>query len=85
MTARYAEYFEAYINARHRARTARPDACASYDLARLGAALKPERDLQFTYLGLQTLYDRYFLHCRRHPLRAAAGLLHARGHGPGHQ
>ncbi|MGB0847919.1 MAG: ribonucleoside-diphosphate reductase subunit alpha [Thiolinea sp.] len=33
-----------------------------YDLKQLGAALKPERDLQFTYLGLQTLYDRYFLH-----------------------
>ncbi len=36
-----------------------------YDLARLGAALKPERDLQFDYLGLQTLYDRYFLHVRK--------------------
>ena len=35
-----------------------------YDLARLGAALKPERDLQFDYLGLQTLYDRYFLHVK---------------------
>jgi ribonucleoside-diphosphate reductase alpha chain len=33
-----------------------------YDLARLGQALLPERDLQFTYLGLQTLYDRYFIH-----------------------
>ncbi|MGB4344383.1 MAG: ribonucleoside-diphosphate reductase subunit alpha, partial [Moraxellaceae bacterium] len=33
-----------------------------FDLARLGAALKPERDFQFTYLGLQTLYDRYFIH-----------------------
>ena len=33
-----------------------------YDLPRLGAALKAERDLQFDYLGLQTLYDRYFLH-----------------------
>ena len=33
-----------------------------YDLEKLGAALKPERDLQFTYLGLQTLYDRYFIH-----------------------
>ena len=30
-------------------------------MAKLGAALKPERDLQFGYLGLQTLYDRYFL------------------------
>ena len=33
-----------------------------FDLARLGAALKAERDLQFDYLGQQTLYDRYFLH-----------------------
>ena len=33
-----------------------------YDLDRLGKALKPERDQQFTYLGLQTLYDRYFIH-----------------------
>ncbi|MBU1359468.1 MAG: ribonucleoside-diphosphate reductase subunit alpha [Gammaproteobacteria bacterium] len=36
-----------------------------YDLGRLGAALKAERDLQFDYLGLQTLYDRYFLHVRK--------------------
>lgn len=36
-----------------------------YDLHRLGAALKPQRDLQFDYLGLQTLYDRYFLHVRK--------------------
>jgi len=33
-----------------------------YDLAMLGEALKAERDQQFTYLGLQTLYDRYFIH-----------------------
>lgn len=33
-----------------------------YDLKQLGAALKAERDQQFTYLGLQTLYDRYFIH-----------------------
>lgn len=33
-----------------------------FDLAKLGAALMPERDLDFTYLGLQTLYDRYFIH-----------------------
>ena len=33
-----------------------------FDLDRLGTALKPERDLQFNYLGLQTLYDRYFIH-----------------------
>lgn len=33
-----------------------------YDLAKLGAALNHERDQQFTYLGLQTLFDRYFIH-----------------------
>ena len=33
-----------------------------FDLDRLAAALKPERDHLFGYLGLQTLYDRYFLH-----------------------
>ncbi|URQ73836.1 ribonucleoside-diphosphate reductase subunit alpha [SAR86 cluster bacterium] len=32
------------------------------DLKKLGKNLKPERDLQFSYLGLQTLYDRYFIH-----------------------
>ncbi|ROR41648.1 ribonucleoside-diphosphate reductase subunit alpha [Diaphorobacter sp. C33] len=36
-----------------------------FDLQRLGSALKAERDLQFDYLGLQTLYDRYFLHVRK--------------------
>jgi ribonucleoside-diphosphate reductase alpha chain len=36
-----------------------------FDLQRLAAALKPERDMQFDYLGLQTLYDRYFLHVRK--------------------
>jgi ribonucleoside-diphosphate reductase alpha chain len=34
----------------------------NYNLDRLGKALAPERDFQFSYLGLQTLYDRYFLH-----------------------
>ncbi len=34
----------------------------TFDLEMLGQALLPERDTQFTYLGLQTLYDRYFLH-----------------------
>ena len=33
-----------------------------FDLERLGRALRPERDEMFTYLGLQTLYDRYFIH-----------------------
>ncbi|MBN9288963.1 MAG: ribonucleotide-diphosphate reductase subunit alpha [Gammaproteobacteria bacterium 39-13] len=33
-----------------------------FDLDQLGQALQPSQDHQFTYLGLQTLYDRYFLH-----------------------
>ena len=32
-----------------------------FDLSLLGEALQAERDQQFTYLGLQTLYDRYFI------------------------
>ncbi|WP_309044209.1 ribonucleoside-diphosphate reductase subunit alpha [Marinobacter sediminicola] len=38
------------------------EAMAAFDLERLGAAIKPERDQKFGFLGLQTLYDRYFLH-----------------------
>ncbi len=38
---------------------------AQFDLKKLAEALKPERDQQFDYLGLQTLYDRYFLHVRK--------------------
>lgn len=34
----------------------------TFDLKELAMALKPQRDRQFTYLGLQTLYDRYFIH-----------------------
>ena len=37
------------------------EAMAAFDLERLGAALKPEQDFQFGFLGLQTLYDRYFI------------------------
>ncbi len=61
MTREYAEYFPAYIRRGVELERLSPD-LALFDLDRLGAALKPERDLQFTYLGLQTLYDRYFLH-----------------------
>ena len=35
---------------------------ANFDLIALGKALKPDNDLLFSYLGLQTLYDRYFIH-----------------------
>jgi ribonucleoside-diphosphate reductase alpha chain len=61
MATRYAEYFPAYIHQGVKAQLL-DEKLAGFDLARLGAALKPQRDLQFNYLGLQTLYDRYFLH-----------------------
>jgi ribonucleoside-diphosphate reductase alpha chain len=34
----------------------------NFDLAKLATAIQPERSNQFTYLGLQTLFDRYFIH-----------------------
>ncbi|MFZ9408182.1 MAG: ribonucleoside-diphosphate reductase subunit alpha, partial [Burkholderiaceae bacterium] len=61
MAAAYAEYFPQFIRRGVEAELL-DDKLQQFDLARLGAALKPERDLQFDYLGLQTLYDRYFLH-----------------------
>ena len=35
----------------------------TFDLDKLSQAIDHTRDNQFTYLGLQTLYDRYFIHC----------------------
>jgi ribonucleoside-diphosphate reductase alpha chain len=58
---------------------------AEFDLERLGAALKPERDLQFTYLGPADPLRPLLHPQQRSALRAAAGLLHARRHGPGDQ
>jgi ribonucleoside-diphosphate reductase alpha chain len=63
MGERYAEYFAAYIR-RGADLELLDKRLSQYDLDRLGAALQPERDLQFTYLGLQTLYDRYFIHSK---------------------
>ncbi|OSZ64724.1 ribonucleoside-diphosphate reductase subunit alpha [Hydrogenophaga sp. IBVHS2] len=64
MGERYAEYFPQFIK-KGVENDLLDEKLLQFDLARLGAALKPERDLQFDYLGLQTLYDRYFLHVRK--------------------
>ncbi|WP_439113655.1 ribonucleoside-diphosphate reductase subunit alpha [Hydrogenophaga sp.] len=64
MGARYADYFPQFIK-KGVQNDLLDERLQQFDLARLGAALKPERDLQFDYLGLQTLYDRYFLHVRK--------------------
>ena len=64
MQTRYAEYFPQFI-AKGVQNELLDEKLQQFDLARLGAALKPERDLKFDYLGLQTLFDRYFLHVRK--------------------
>ena len=61
LASHYPDAFPACIRQGVQAELLNPD-LLQFDLARLAAALKPERDLQFDYLGLQTLYDRYFLH-----------------------
>ena len=61
MGTRYATYFPEFIQRGIKGELLDPR-MAEFDLARLGQALKSDRDLQFGYLGLQTLYDRYFLH-----------------------
>ncbi|HZE60616.1 MAG TPA: ribonucleoside-diphosphate reductase subunit alpha [Burkholderiales bacterium] len=61
MAKRYAAYFPQFIERGIAAELIDPE-LAKFDLQTLGKALKSERDLKFGYLGLQTLYDRYFLH-----------------------
>ncbi|MCI0667748.1 MAG: ribonucleoside-diphosphate reductase subunit alpha [Methylococcaceae bacterium] len=63
MEKRYPDYFADYI---HKGADLEllDRTLTQFDLARLGQSLVAERDLQFNYLGLQTLYDRYFIHCK---------------------
>jgi ribonucleoside-diphosphate reductase alpha chain len=63
MNTRYATYFPKFIKRGVEAGLLNSE-LSRYDLPRLAAALDASRDLQFDYLGLQTLYDRYFLHIR---------------------
>jgi ribonucleoside-diphosphate reductase alpha chain len=63
MNTRYATYFPQFIKRGVEGGLLNSD-LARFDLPRLAAALDASRDLQFDYLGLQTLYDRYFLHLR---------------------
>ena len=61
MSTLYAQALPAYIEKGVALELLAPE-LKQFDLKLLGEALLPERDLQFTYLGLQTLYDRYFIH-----------------------
>ena len=61
MLGLYAMAFEAYVRKGIELQLLDPE-LANFDLPRLGQAIIADRDYQFTYLGLQTLFDRYFLH-----------------------
>ncbi len=63
MATRYAEYLPEFVKQGIAAELL-DERLGQYDLKSLGAALDANRDLKFTYLGLQILYDRYFLHIR---------------------
>ncbi len=64
MDERYPEYFPEFIK-RGVDSDLLDERMLHFDLQKLGRALRPERDMRFDYLGLQTLYDRYFLHVRK--------------------
>ncbi|WDI42309.1 ribonucleoside-diphosphate reductase subunit alpha [Bremerella sp. P1] len=53
--------FEDYINVGIEAKRL-SEKLREFDLTKIAAALRPERDAAFPYLGLQTIYDRYLLH-----------------------
>ncbi|MCW8880234.1 MAG: ribonucleoside-diphosphate reductase subunit alpha, partial [Kangiellaceae bacterium] len=59
----YPDYFRSYI-ARGIELGLLDEELGRFDLTELANAIDAERDLQFNYLGLQTLYDRYFIHSK---------------------
>ncbi|WP_370979324.1 ribonucleoside-diphosphate reductase subunit alpha [Agaribacterium sp. ZY112] len=61
MSDYYPKALEAFLNFGVKEDLVDPE-LLNFDLKALGEAILPERDLQFGYLGLQTLYDRYFIH-----------------------
>lgn len=61
MNTRYAAYFPEFVK-KGIAAGLLDERLGRFDLGALASALDANRDLKFGYLGLQTLYDRYFLH-----------------------
>ena len=61
MAKLYKDYFKVFIRKGIELELLTPE-LETFDLDKIADALMPARDFQFTYLGLQTLYDRYFLH-----------------------
>lgn len=61
MRVEYHSYLGSYVRKAVELELLNPD-LLQFDLDFLGKSLKPERDLLFKYMGIQTLYDRYFIH-----------------------
>lgn len=64
MAKLYPDYFVKSLEAGIKHELLDKKLLSEFDLKKIGKALLPKRDLQFTYLSLQTLYDRYFLHIK---------------------
>ena len=62
MEKHYPAAFKAYIDKGIELDILNPE-LREFDLEKIANAIDHTRDNQFTYLGLQTLYDRYFIHC----------------------
>ncbi len=86
INAEYPGYFAEYIRKGISLELLNPD-LLQFDLDFLGRSLKPERDLLFKYMGIQTLVDRYFIHWEERRLelpqifwmRVAMGLAKSEG------
>ncbi|MBI5150076.1 MAG: ribonucleoside-diphosphate reductase subunit alpha [Candidatus Omnitrophica bacterium] len=86
MRSEYATYFASYVHRAVELELLSPD-LLQFDLKALGHYLKPKRDFLFHYMGLQTLYDRYFIHWDKRRLelpqifwmRVAMGLARKEG------
>lgn len=62
---RYHSYFPQYLTRGIEAGRLDPRLKTDFDLSAIAEALDPGRDDNFTFLGLQTLYDRYFIHINK--------------------
>ena len=65
MAKEYPDYFVKYIKCACELELLDIRLQNEFDLKKLAAALQPKNDLNFNYLGLQTLYDRYFIHSQK--------------------
>ncbi len=61
LVARHREHFADYVACGIEVKRLSPE-LSKFDLPKLAAALHLDRDQQFTYMGAQTLYDRYLIH-----------------------